>query len=176
MGTRRDQQIDELIAIMEIDKILNDYMRGQDRLDAKLHRSVFWDDCTLDYGFYQGGPDGFVEYAQNALSSHTSNHHMIGQKDIRVEGDVAFGEIYYQAWHCIADEDGNKVDFVCGGRYVDRYEKRFGMWKFAHRTEIFDWARTDPASDLYFERQPSAIRGKRGKDDISSDREALRTR
>ena len=87
-----------------------------------------------------------------------------------------YREIYYQAWHCIPGEDGSKTDFVCGGRYVDRYEKRFGQWKFAHRTEIFDWARTDPASDLFFEMQPKATRGARGKDDISSDREALRKR
>ena len=176
MNRTEQKKLDDLVARMEIEKLLCDYMRGQDRLDAALHRSVFWDDATLDYGFYQGGPDGFVEYAQGALTPHTANHHMIGQMDIDIEGDVAFGEIYYQAWHCIADEEGNKTDFVCGGRYVDRYEKRFGVWKFAHRTELFDWARTDPASDLFFEMQPQAIRGARGADDISSDREALRKR
>ena len=79
MNLKEQGQLQELIDRMEIDKLLNDYMRGQDRLDAALHRSVFWDDATLDYGFYKGGPDGFVEYAQGALTPHTANHHMIGQ-------------------------------------------------------------------------------------------------
>jgi hypothetical protein len=51
-------------------------MRGLDRLDGELERSVFWDDAFCSYGIYEGGPDGFVEYCQTGLASHDANHHV----------------------------------------------------------------------------------------------------
>ncbi len=177
MELRKDRQIDELIARMEIDKLLCRYMRGQDRLDPVMHRSVFFDDATLDYGFFQGGPDEFVEFAQGALAPHASNHHMIGQAhiEVEVENDVAFGEVYFNAFHRLEDDD-EKTDLIIAGRYVDRYEKRFGTWKIAHRTEVVDFARSEPAADDVLKTMEGTIMGGRGADDISFDREALRTR
>ena len=42
-------------------------------------------------------------------------------------------------------------DVVIAGRYIDRYEKREGIWKFAYRSEVVDWARDDPATDAFME-------------------------
>ena len=69
-------------------------MRGLDRLDGDLERSVFWDDAFCSYGIYEGGPNEFVDYCQTALATHASNHHFIGQINIDVEGNEAFGEVY----------------------------------------------------------------------------------
>ena len=52
-----DRRLDDLLARAEIHELLCNYMRGQDRLDAALHRSVFHDDATTNYGFFKGGPD-----------------------------------------------------------------------------------------------------------------------
>ena len=166
--------IDEVIAKQEITDLVGRYMRGLDRLDKNLLRSTFHDDATTDYGFFQGGPDEFVDMAYNALKDHLANHHMIGQVNIDLEGDIAFGEVYFQAFHRIV-QDGEERDLFISGRYVDRYEKRNGEWKFAFRSEVNDWARNDPATDDYFQSNTQSLRGGR-LDDFSYQRDDLRNR
>jgi hypothetical protein len=167
--------IEELLAKQEITDLVGRYMRGLDRLDTTLLRSTFHDDATTDYGFFKGGPDAFVDMAHGALRDHLANHHMIGQVLIDVEGDIAFGEVYFQAFHRIV-VDGAERDLFISGRYVDRYEKRAGVWKIAFRSEVNDWARNDPASDDYFTATPDSLRGARKPDDAWYAREALRNR
>lgn len=167
--------IDELLAKQEIADLVGLYMRGLDRLDKDLLRSTFHDDATTDYGFFQGGPDEFVAMAYNALQDHLANHHMLGQVMIDVEGDVAFGEVYFQAFHRIVVE-GAERDLFISGRYIDRYEKRNGVWKIAFRSEVNEWARNDPATDDYFTATPNSLRGARKPDDAWYARAALRLR
>lgn len=135
---------------LEIIDLSSNYMRGLDRLDGELELSVFWDDAYLDYGVYEGGPVGFVEYCQNALVTHASNHHFIGQVNIDLQGDEAFGEVYYQAFHRVKNEAGEDRDLFISGRYVDRYERRGGVWKIAYRSELVDWVREEAAADAWF--------------------------
>ena len=74
--------------------------------------------------------------------------------------------MYFQAYHRI-DGEGGPQDLFISGRYVDRYEKRNGVWKISFRSEVNDWTRTDPASDGYFEAAPEGLRGARKPDDYS---------
>lgn len=165
--------IDILLAKDAIRDLHAIYMRGQDRLDAALQRSVFWPDATTDYGFFQGSGDAFVDFAQNLLADHVSNHHLIGQALIEVEGTVAFGEVYYFAFHRIVEE-GLPQDMIIAGRYVDRYEMRDGVWKIAHRSELIDWARKEPAADEFLAGLTGALMGARRTKDRSSQRDWLR--
>lgn len=174
MGVDRERLLDELLSKQEIYERLCDYMRGQDRLDPVLHRSVFWDDARTDYGIYKGDADGFVEFAQNALRPHKSNQHLIGQVRIDLEGDVGFGEVYFIAFHRLEIE-GEDRDLFVAGRYVDRYERRDGVWKIAFRSELVDWSRNDPASDSFLQASPESLLGARGAADLSSQRDLLRT-
>jgi len=170
----RDRRLDELLSKQEIYERLCDYMRGQDRLDPILHRSVFWDDATTDYGIYKGDADGFVAFAQGALTPHKFNQHLIGQVRIDLEGDVGFGEVYFIAFHRIVHE-GEDRDLFVAGRYVDRYERRDGVWKIAFRSELVDWARNDPATDDYIRNSTKNLLGARGAADLSSQRDLVRT-
>ncbi len=140
--------IEELLAKQEIYELSCNYMRGLDRLDAALMRTVFHDDATVDYGFFKGSASDFVDFAQGALKDHLANHHMIGQANIEVDGDHATGEIYFQAFHKV-DMEGELRDLFVAGRYVDRYEKRDGVWKFSFRSEVNDWSRTEADADNY---------------------------
>lgn len=162
-----------LLDKQEIYELSANYMRGLDRLDHDLLRSTYHDDATDDRGFFQGGPDEFAGFAMTALQEHLANHHMIGQANINVEGDVAFGEVYFQAFHRIV-EHGMEKDMVVIGRYVDRYERRDGVWKIAHRSELNDASWQGPATDDFLRANPSALRGARGKHDLSSKRDLLR--
>lgn len=149
------------------------YMRALDRLDQALLRAQFWDDAHLAYGIYDGGPDGFADFCMDALKDHDRNHHMIGQHVIDLNGEVAFGEVYYQAYHKLTNEEGQKRDLVISGRYVDRYEKRGSEWKIAYRSELVDWVRDDPSADQFLDDAPMIV-GRRKPDDPLYDRHAMR--
>ena len=83
--------LDALLAKEDIRTLSRQYMRGLDRLDADLLRSEYFDDAQVDYGFYRGSAQQFVESAMRALRDHHANHHFIGQMSVDLEGDVAFG-------------------------------------------------------------------------------------
>lgn len=168
--------LEELLAKAEITELSGTYMHGLDRLDPAALLSVFFEDATTDYGFFQGPPKAFVEMAMGALRDHDDNHHMLGQINITLDGDVAFGEVYFQAFHRVHSETGAAQDLFISGRYVDRYERRDGIWKIAHRSEVNDWTRTEPAADDYFTQTPQSLRGARKPHDLICDLDALRKR
>ena len=158
------------LAIMDL---AANYMRALDRLDQALLEEQFWENAHLSYGIYEGGPREFAAFCMAALAGHDRNHHMLGQNLVEIEGDEAYGEVYYQAYHRLTNEHGAKRDLVIAGRYVDRCEKRGGVWKFAYRSEIVDWARDDPASDTILSTAPFIL-GQRMPTDPLYNRAAMR--
>lgn len=148
------------------------YMRGLDRLDRPLLLSLFVEDGWCDYGFSRGAPEQFIDFALDALAGHAANQHMLGNVLIDLDGDEAYGEVYFQAYHKIPGEDGY-TDMIIAGRYLDRYERRQGAWKFAYRSEVVDWSRTGPTCDTYFDMAPDSLRGGR-QDDAVYDRAGRR--
>jgi len=140
------------------------YMRGLDRQDPDLVRSVFADDATTHYGSFRGAPDDMADMAMKALSAYQATQHFLGQINLTLDGDDATGEVYFQAFHQHASEDFDR--FICG-RYVDRYARRDGRWLMTHRTEVVDWTRTEPTAEQYFTRRPETVRGRRDRNDLS---------
>ncbi len=169
-----DKRLQALLAKQDIYELSCQYMRGLDRLDEALLVSVFFADAWCDYGFTQGSPAEFARFAITALQSHASNQHMLGNVLIELEGDEAYGEVYFNAYHKVMGETGFE-DVIIAGRYLDRYERRDGIWKFAYRSERVDWSRTQPTSDSYFDLAPDCLRGGR-QDDMVYDRAKRRRR
>jgi hypothetical protein len=163
-----NDRIEALLAKQDIYELSCKYMRGLDRHDEALLTSVFFEDGWCDYGFTQGTPAEFAHYCISALKSHTANHHMLGNVLIDLDGDEAYGEVYFNAYHKVQGEAGFE-DIIIAGRYLDRYEKREGVWKFAYRSERVDFSRTQPTNDPYFELAPDGLRGSR-QDDMVYDR------
>jgi hypothetical protein len=92
---------------------------------------------------------------------------MIGNSLIEFDDDdenTAYGEIYFNAYHKTI-ENGVKTDVIIAGRYLDRYERRDGIWKIAYRSEVNDWSKTEPTNDPYFD-DSDCHRGKRQDDDV----------
>ncbi len=159
-------RVTEYLDREEIRELSRRYMRGLDRLDGEVLQSVFADDATVDYGFFQGDAADFVDFALGVLSEHQANHHFIGQMMVAVNGEQAVGEIYFQAFHRI-NQDGEDKDLFISGRYLDRYQKQDGRWRITFRSEVNDWSRTDPAADEALTGNPATIIGKRAPDDYS---------
>ncbi|MFN3989047.1 MAG: nuclear transport factor 2 family protein [Erythrobacter sp.] len=143
------------------------YMRGLDRLDEALLLAQFWSDARLEYGIFSGGAAEFAAFCMAALKEHDANQHLIGQHLIDFTApDSACGEVYYQAYHRTTDDSGAKRDLIIAGRYLDRYERRGGVWKIAYRSELVDWLRDDPASDAMLAAAPFLIGARKPADPL----------
>jgi hypothetical protein len=146
-----DHAVQTLLDKQAIYELSCRYMRGLDRLDADSLLSVFWEDAYCEYGFINGDAPTFIVFAISALRDHAANQHMIGNTLIEMEGDEAFGEVYFHAYHKVKSDIGFD-DLIVAGRYLDRYECRNGVWKMAYRSERVDWSRTTPTNDPYYDR------------------------
>ena len=73
-----NDKLEKLIAKSEIYDLSCKYMRGLDRLDIELLKSVFHEDAWCDYGFIKSDAFKFTQFCMDALKEHHANHHMIG--------------------------------------------------------------------------------------------------
>ncbi|MEO3756844.1 nuclear transport factor 2 family protein [Mycobacterium sp. B14F4] len=131
----------------QLRKLVHAYCRAVDRGDIAQLKDLYHHDALDDHGGFSAGPaDEFLEQLAAARPYIRFMQHNITTMNFAISGTVAEGEIYSIAVHTLAGSDGD-VDVVVGGRYLDRYEKRDGTWKFAQRTIVTDWALTnDPSS------------------------------
>ena len=160
-----NNNLDSLIAKQDISELVYRYMRGLDRWDRDLLISLFHDDAWCEYGFFNGGAVQFIDYALEALSTHAANQHFVGNILIDLQGDEAFGEVYFNAYHKMSAEEGHD-DMIIAGRYLDRYQRRDGVWKFAYRSERVDWSHSAPSADPYFQLVPEGLVGSRRDDAV----------
>lgn len=146
--------IEDLLARQEIADVILRYARGIDRLDLELVRSCYHPDAYDDHGAFKGTVDEFVDAASSFLPRWTATQHFMGNMLIEVDRDVAKAETYAVAYHRREAADGTGKDDVMGIRYVDRFERRGGDWKIAHRVVVTEWRRVDP------------VAGARGRDHV----------
>ena len=131
-------------AIMDVHKR---YCRGLDRLDFAMVRACFHRDAELDYGYYEGGVDGFIKMAKAGLATYSATTHFIGNQLVEVHGDRAWAEHYVVVYHrCPGTVGVPEHDFICNYRYVDRMEWREAgrgiEWRIAERALMVDsWRR-----------------------------------
>jgi hypothetical protein len=163
----QEHAVETLLAKQDIYELSCRYMRALDRLDVDLMKSVFFDDAWCEYGFIDCPAPEFADFCMRALGGHVANHHMIGNVLVEVEGDEAFGEVYFHAYHKVPAASGEGFeDLVIAGRYLDRYERRDGTWKIAYRSERNDWSRTATTNDPYFDLMSKGLRGSRQDDAV----------
>lgn len=136
----------------EITEVLALYCRGVDRCDVDTLRSAFHPDAIDDHGTFTGSAWEFAAWAVKGGARYWhSSHHSVHNVIIDwVEPDVAQVESYVIAFNRRADTPGAapRPDWasdsshgtveVFAGRYVDRFERRDGAWKIAHRQAIRD--------------------------------------
>lgn len=121
------------------------YSRGVDRLDREALLSVYHPDAIDDHGMFVGGPSEFADWVIGMHSTlHLSQQHCLLNHTCDLDGDVAHTETYYM--FVGMNRQGAPLA-MSGGRYVDRFEKRDGVWAIAHRVCLRDWIPLDEAPD-----------------------------
>lgn len=132
-----DRVHDPLLDQIALRDLVMRYCHGCDRRDWKLVRSLYHDDAIDDHGaMFRGGPDAFVAWLPEATARWELTVHSISNSLFAVDGDRAEGEHHTRAYHRTFPPD--RREYIVHGRYLDRYERRGGAWKFLHRSLVFD--------------------------------------
>ena len=164
--------LDDLLAKQAIHDVLMRYCRGIDRLDEDLVRSAYHPDAYDDHGTFKGNAWEFATFVIQTLAAVPQRtRHLICNELVEVDGAVAHGEAYVVAHHLFEDGSGRGTLFSFHGRYVDRYERRDGEWKIAHRVVVKDWAESRPFVEAWADDSPFAT-GVRSPDDLAYGRTA----
>ena len=106
----------------------------------------------------------WVGWSINVVTTaFVSTQHFIGNCLIELDGDTAQAETYFHAYHRFAGGGGTaenreaagmagageaadtmvwpegESELMLAGRYLDRIERRDGVWKISYRKMICDW-------------------------------------
>ncbi|CAN7261184.1 nuclear transport factor 2 family protein [Phenylobacterium sp. LjRoot225] len=148
MGSGQDA-LSILIAKDEIRDLAMLYSRGVDRKDPALLRSLYTKDGVDLHGqFFQGTAEAYCDFLERSMPHMPYAGHHICNHLVSVDGDEGEGEVYALAYHIIPDGKGGLLEDLQAVRYVDRYRKEDGRWKFAKRVVEFDMRRTRPAEKV----------------------------
>ncbi|WP_298465616.1 nuclear transport factor 2 family protein [uncultured Erythrobacter sp.] len=161
-------RLEDVADKLECIEVVARMARGIDRCDAEIVRDCFHPGATDDHGLFKGTAADFIEWVMPVLDTMKRTQHVIGQSIIELDGDRASGESYFVAHHTIATPDGD-VLMIAAGRYLDRFERRDGVWKISHRHAVYDWNSTQPCTDGWDRDDPEnpSDYGVRGSGDLS---------
>lgn len=153
----------------EILDLLVQRATGADRFDVGLMRACHPLDATDNHGSYQGLMHGMIDGLEAVARSGPpcrSKQHVIANALFDRIGEDIFVETYHVA-HEIFEEPAGVTDYRIGGRYLDTFRQIDGRWLIQHRAIVYDWSRTMPATETFWDplSHPSALLGRRDAQD-----------
>jgi hypothetical protein len=161
-------RIQELLDENDIREKLYRYCRGADRFDAGLISSVYWPDAWDEHG--PAGTLRGVECADVLIgrmrATYKLQQHHLTNILIDLRGDTAYVESYLLSF-LVIERNGRDVTRSLGGRYVDRFERRKGEWRIAHRVMVHDWSRLDDVVEDWPPGKLNFVQGERGDHDMA---------
>lgn len=135
--------LEELEARTAIEDCLKRFARAVDRQDWRAAREAYHDGAFDDHGFFKGPPDPFL--AHIAKMHEVQQHSMHFNTNVLIEfqaKDRAFVETYVLVLQRFADRR-----VTASARYLDRFERRSGAWRVAHRTLVFGDMVSEPLDE-----------------------------
>jgi hypothetical protein len=134
--------LEELVARRDIHLLMLRYCRGVDRLDLELIDSCYHDDSWDDHGHWKGpGPDFGAFIVKSLTERAIITSHTIGNSLVEFDSPtIAKGETYTMAYLRRQDDKGTQWLDQFFGRYIDRFEKRDGVWRIKRRVVMHDWS------------------------------------
>jgi ketosteroid isomerase-like protein len=163
--------LDELLDRQEIHDVLVSYARGADRGDADLIAAAYHDDAIEDHGgTFLGPAKDYVAMLRKLLPGAPRMSHILTNVLIELDGDRAVAEGYFLTFSR-RDGGDDPFDSLTMARVVDRFERRGGAWKIAHRRLAWEWNHEMPMKETWgrglIAPDPSKlVRGGKKPDDI----------
>ena len=163
-------RLEQLLDRQDILDCLIRFSRGMDRFDRELFLSAFHSDAVIAAGPFVGGPVALYDWASklHEQGQHATHHNLLNHT-CDIDGDVAHTETYY----LFVGRNRDETNWIAGGRYIDRLERRDGVWKIALRTNAIEWSGMVPTMPIPFSDVPDInVNGApaRGKEDASYQR------
>ena len=154
-STRHEARVDIIDA-------LHRWCRSVDRLDYQGMRDTFHEDAVDEHGAYNGDVEGLVGWIKDRHQGIQFSSHAVSNIIVDfVSDEVALVESYVRTIQRYLaanrrsleslcgkiDLPGGALDLMTSSRYVDRYQKRKGAWKIAHRKLLPEWKQVFPVAD-----------------------------
>lgn len=141
------QTIAEAPAIeRELTRLLLRYAHCVDRRDFDGIGACYWPDAIDEHATFHGDALAYVRWLREvlppiAVSSHQFTNILV---DVHTPDD-ATSETYCLNVNVFAAPaaDGRERQTTALLRYLDRFERRAGEWRIAHRRVITDWSREE---------------------------------
>jgi hypothetical protein len=145
---------------MDIMDVIHRYCRGVDRFDIELLKSAYHADAMDDRGAFVGHPREYIEWLLPILEHAGGTSHNVSNISCEIDGDTAHTETYVVTF--VWTKEGTSV-LLGGARYIDRLERRAGLWAIAHREAVMDFTFRAETTPL----PPGALVGSRWPEDRS---------
>lgn len=169
VSTPLEKRLEELLDKQAITELIHAYCNAMDRHDHDKVRTLYHADAIDDHGsFFKGLAHEFIDRLPEIQAPMEILHHNVTTVNIKLNGEEAEGEVYILAFHKVRTDNG-AMDVLIGGRYFDKYRKRDGVWKFAHRAVVADWVNVHDPSIVDLENPfvAGSYIGKPGEEDPS---------
>lgn len=145
--TDRQARLETLLDRQDILDCLTRFSRAMDRFDRDLFLSAFHTDATIAAGDFVGGPAELYDWASAMHEQgQSATQHNLLNHTCDIDGDTAHTETYY----LFAARNRDDSNWLAGGRYLDRLERRAGQWRIALRTNFIEWSGVVPTMPIPF--------------------------
>jgi hypothetical protein len=112
------------------------HARGHDRHDVDILTSAYHEDGVDEHGYAINPGPKYAAWSNATHSAGSQLHtHNITTHLCEIEGDTAHAESYVMV--ALLNNDGVSARII-SGRYIDRLERRGGVWKIALRRSTVD--------------------------------------
>jgi ketosteroid isomerase-like protein len=102
-------------------------------------RNVFASDATAMLHHVEcNGVDAIIERIAGPITRLDATQHLIGNQQVRIDGDTATCRTQLQSQHVKRGTDGGE-NFVIGGYYEDRLRKTADGWRITYRLMEETW-------------------------------------
>ncbi len=146
-ASEKRARLDELLDRQDIHDCLVRFSRGMDRFDRDLFLSAFHPDATISAGEFVGGPVDLYDWASELHEQgQTATQHDLLNHSCEIDGNVAHTETYY----LFIGRNRDDSNWMAGGRYIDRLERREGQWKIVLRCNAIEWSGMLPTMEIPF--------------------------
>jgi ketosteroid isomerase-like protein len=140
-------RLESLLARQDIYDCLLRFASGIDRFDRERFLSAFHPDATISAGDFVGDPASLYDWARNLHDTgQSATQHNLLNHSCDVDGDTAHCETYY----LFSGRNRDGSNWLAGGRYIDRFERRDGQWGVAVRCTTVEWSGTLHGTDIPF--------------------------
>lgn len=147
LSPSRAVRLEQLLDRQDILDCLIRFSRGMDRFDRELFLCAFHADAVISAGEFVGGPVELYDWAAGMHEQgQSATHHNLLNHSCDLDGDTAHTETYY----LFVGRNRDETNWIAGGRYIDRLERRDGEWRIALRTNAIEWSGMVPTIAIPF--------------------------